>query len=525
MMEMLPIVQQSLNDLSDLPPMPQFFRAKSGQLFDPNADVWHLQPSRRGGRTSSFNWSLLERSEKLCSFTRRSQHLIKLYFVDCIAKKEPRTAHGEFGSFISFHYWLVSQINSSSPLVGLPVFNWINLNEETIRKFLHCREQQVEGPGRDLSFLRNLYTWGTARRYPDFSPKLLYILRSMKVRNFPKGHNVRFRHPTKGPFSPDEVLLIRDALKEGRGTDQDRSLVMLHLELGINPYATVQLMNKDLRRYSMEDGIYYQIDIPRIKKRIVRRETKRRPISNRLGELLEKLQQGDSEDPLFHWLGQSHRNIVNAMEHFVRDAGIKSPRSGSQLKISPRRFRYTLATYMAEEGASKYHIAEILDHTDLQSVNVYVETVSSIAEAVAHATDPMLGPIVNRFLGKVIDSVEKPILEGLPNAIVPAMMPQLPFAALNAGGVGICGRDVRKDGLCRLFPPLSCYLCRHFAALRDGPHQEMLESIETFIHEIQDSVDNRILKQLDTIRDAIKEVVGQLRSTTINETGTMKENA
>src|SRR5205823_3330873 len=125
-----------------------------------------------------------------------------------------------------------------------------------------------------------------------------------------------------------------------------------------------------------------QLDVPRVKKRTVGRETKRRPISNRLGALLERLQSGGSEEPLLHWLSQNNpeQSTVIAMKHFVRSAGIVSPRTTGLLNMTPRRFRFTLATHMAEEGASLFHLAEVLDHTDLQNVKVYVETRSSIAD-------------------------------------------------------------------------------------------------------------------------------------------------
>jgi len=41
-------------------------------------------------------------------------------------------------------------------------------------------------------------------------------------------------------------------------------------------------------------------------------------------------------------------------------------------------------------GASKFHIADILDHTDLQNVEVYVATTARIADHVAQATDAVL---------------------------------------------------------------------------------------------------------------------------------------
>jgi hypothetical protein len=83
----------------------------------------------------------------------------------------------------------------------------------------------------------------------------------------------------------------------------------------------------------------------------------------------------------------------------------------------------------------------------------------------------------------------------------------------------MCGRDVRKDGLCRLFPPLSCYLCPSFAALRSGPHEELLASIEGFIQAAEGTVDARILIQLNDIRVAIREVLEQLATMARSDSG------
>ena len=104
--------------------------------------------------------------------------------------------------------------------------------------------------------------------------------------------------------------------------------------------------------------------------------------------------------------------------------------------VNPRRFRFSIGTYMAEEGASVFHIAEILDHTDTQNVRVYVETVSSIADPVAKATDAALAPLVQRFQGKIVDSPEVPAFDGMPNQVIPAIAPHLGIVHLNVGGVG-----------------------------------------------------------------------------------------
>jgi site-specific recombinase XerD len=97
---------------------------------------------------------------------------------------------------------------------------------------------------------------------------------------------------------------------------------------------------------------------------------------------------------LLHWLpaSQPEGAISLAMRRFAEAADLVSPRTQQRLRMNPRRFRFSIATHMAEEGASLFHIAEVLDHSDTQSVRVYVETASSIADPVAQATDDALMP-------------------------------------------------------------------------------------------------------------------------------------
>jgi hypothetical protein len=195
------------------------------------------------------------------------------------------------------------------------------------------------------------------------------------------------------------------------------------------------------------------------------------------------------------------------MNRFSREAGLISPRTGKRLLMSPRRFRFTIATHMAEEGASLFHIAEVLDHSDTQNVRVYVETASSIADPVANATDSALKPLIGRFQGKIVDSVG-----GAPDALIPASAPHLGIDYLDVGGIGLCGLDARADDPCRLLPPISCYLCPSFAALSDGPHQQMLNSIDIFLSSGGQTNDKRILMQLEDVRAGIQQVLSAVRT-------------
>jgi len=392
------------------------------------------------------------------------------------------------------------------------LFDWSDLNESLMRAFLTWSTKHTALKGNDFTCLRAFYEWGVARRYPDFGHETLKLLKSIKAVGNAKGHHVRFRHPTKGPFSSEELFAIRKAIQAEQGTDQDRTIVMIHLELGLNPYATVRITNADFKCYEATPLTTYQLDIPRVKKRTTHRETKRRPISNKLGQMLERLQHGGPDDSLLYWLTPSEpqEGILRAMRRFVKAATILSPRTGTLLQMTPRRFRTSLATYMAEQGASKFHIAEVLDHTDLQNVDVYTQTVSSIADQIAQATDSALEPLVKRFLGTIIESAPEENCSETPRQMIPALTPHLPLPVLNTGGLGLCRRNVKIDGLCRLLPPLSCYLCSSFVAFRRGPHQEMLDALLQIRTLGEEMGDERIKRQLDEVCIAITEVLSQL---------------
>jgi integrase len=499
-------ISSGLRGLADLSPLPHSVRSMDGQDVDLSTDTWNLRSSADGGGFVTIRFSLIGLDERPF-LSRRAFQLVKLYLADRLQRKKAKTVMGDFYMFQVFTRWAVIRLRRTD-------FNWIDLNEAMARAFLEHCIKHTANKGIDFSRLRTFYGWGLARQYPDFDPSLLLVLQSITAPGNSKGHNVRFRDPVKGPLSTDEKLLITRAIETNEGMDQDRAVVMLHLEVGMNPNSTTRLRNKDLKRYEAGGEIFYQLDIPRVKKRTTQRETKRRPISRKLGDLLLSIQKGHPESFLLHWLSEMapESAIDRAMSRFVKAARIISPRTGEVLKLSSRRFRYSLATDLAEEGASPEQIAEALDHTDTQHVRVYTETVSSIIDHVARATDQALVPLVKRFQGKVVDRNEEAVSEGLSDQVIPASAPHLPFPVLNAGGIGMCGRNPVIHGLCRLFPPLSCYQCPAFAAFGQGPHRQILESIERLIKERKEQMDERTALQLGDIQIAIKEVLAQVES-------------
>ena len=249
-----------------------------------------------------------------------------------------------------------------------------------------------------------------------------------------------------------------------------------------------------------------------MKKRKEFRETKTRPVSDQLGQLLTELRRGEPADPLFHWLPPDapEEGINQAMARFSTAARLLSPRTRSPLHLTPRRFRSTLATEMAREGASRERIAEVLDHTDLQNVNVYIEAASYVVDQLGERFDQMFDPLLQRFRGKIVDSAVQRFSWRFHPKVIPGDIVQLPTAPVNVGGIGMCGRDVRKDGLCRLAPPLTCYPCEFFAAFRTGPHAEVLAALEKISEDMKAVSDSRIPMQLEDVMSAIRQLLAQL---------------
>ncbi|MGI8467808.1 MAG: tyrosine-type recombinase/integrase [Pyrinomonadaceae bacterium] len=495
--------QTTLNfeeDSSVLSPTPELVLTRENQGVDTSTDKWRFKVRSDGGDDLTINW---QRLYDIGDINETAVYYAKLFISYRLKIQRGQTVVNDFCAFLRFFDWLkVAGYN-------LQDFRWKNLDEIKSRKFLDFSVNNSTEKGNDFSRIRNFYGWGISNDYDEFLIETYRILERIKAVGNLKGHNVRFSHITKGPFSEDELLLIMDAIKTGKGTTGMRVLIMLHAELGINPLATSLLKNHHLKRFEAAGKLFYQLDVPRIKKRSSVSEVKRRPISNKLGELIESIKTGDESDPLCFWLSHSYptHNIYRKMSEFSQKAGIISPRTQEILNITPRRFRTTLASKMAEQGASKEHIAETLDHTDLQNVDVYVQTSSTIIDEVTMAIDKVLEPLVNRFKGIIIDSFDDENAEVFAKNLINGDITHLPNLTLDIGGIGGCGRDIARKGLCDLYPPLTCYLCPSFGALRDAPHEKVKASIESYIRNNQERLDLKTLSQFDDIIQAINNVL------------------
>ncbi len=76
----------------------------------------------------------------------------------------------------------------------------------------------------------------------------------------------------------------------------------------------------------------------------------------------------------------SAAEVTYILQFIAEEVNVKSERTGENLFINARRFRYTTGTRAAREGFGELVIAEPLDHQDTQNVGVYVKNIPEHVE-------------------------------------------------------------------------------------------------------------------------------------------------
>jgi integrase len=513
---MLPMIAAPGVPLPALPALRTHVLTFDRQLVDTTEAVWRVRVSQDGGRLQRLRWASLEQAATPVGITPRSVAIAQRYCAWKLTTSKASTVANAFAAIARLLRWYAERSSGPGP------FDWAVLEESLLRAFL-AHGLTTGEKGNDFSRLRDLYLWGAfGLQLPDFDPQLALLLRQIRAPGNLKGAAVRHHDPRTGPLDGDEQRLLRASLLAEAGGERDRAIVMLHYELGLNPHASVRLRNADLRGYaaslatrggSVRTEVEYHLEVPRVKKRTERRETRARPLSPRLGALLTRLQEGGPQARLLHWLpvDNPERSVYRTLREWSRKSGLISPRTGERLVLSPRRLRYTLATELAREGASRQKIAEVLDHTDLQNVEVYIEASSYLAQQIGSRMDAVYAPLVRRFRGQVVERDAPQPFAGIARKVVPGRVTHLPPLILDVGGIGACGRDLPREGICRLAPPLSCYTCAQFAAFREAPHAEIAQALERIVESrFQGEADLRIPRQLEETLQAIRQLEAQI---------------
>ncbi|AWJ86267.1 integrase (plasmid) [Azospirillum sp. TSH58] len=369
------------------------------------------------------------------------------------------------------------------------------VNEIGASHILSYRMTLDEGTEWYLGTLRGFFRIWRDLSLPGIGHEVVTLLDKMRLKGNRKGEAVRTADPLKGAFSDIEYSGVVNALHNGFAKNkismENYILVWLFLALGARPIQLAALKLSDFSVVRASDkAAMYILKVTRAKQRgqALRTEFKNRKILPDMGKIVEKF----CHLSCIHWRELGLRDdmipfFVNpanaeASEDFryhcssrdlaarVRDVfdllNVTSERTGKKLNVTTRRFRYTIGTRAAKEGASELVIAEILDHSDTQNVGVYVEAVPEIIERIDKAMAIHLAPMAQAFAGVLIDGEEQATRAGDPTSRI--VDPD------NLGRpVGNCG----TYGFCGAIAPIACYTCRNFQPWLDGPHEEVLDKL------------------------------------------------
>lgn len=371
------------------------------------------------------------------------------------------------------------------------------------------------------------------------SHDLLLLLPIFTTKHHEIGTAVRTMDPTSGPLTDIEyesvVAALRQAYASGEMSVTDYSMMVLGISLGCRAMQLAMLKIKDLNITQRSDGSkVYLLQVTRLKQgKNIRPRTlfKTREIAPPIGALLE--QQIDivtkwagnngldpNEAPLFPSTTKTlqdrrvmsfglegHHDSSSASSKIARlltGLRVTSVRTGKEMELFQTRIRRTFGSRAAAEGLPAAVIADLMDHSWVDSSLVYIEARPEIMDRIDKALALKVAPIAQAFAGTL---VARPGIstEGK-GRIIHIDTPE------RLEAVGGCG----KFDFCGLAAPLACYTCSYFSPWLDGIHETLLERLLADRQTLQTVSDVRIAAVNDRTILAVADVVNRCRAAAEN---------
>lgn len=363
---------------------------------------------------------------------------------------------------------------------NLNLVNTKNTTEIIKEKYREIVQDESITP-ETKSVLRSFYRFCCDEGMPYFDESFYdYYLDEIEFgTNKGKGIDVLIPMKDRGPLTVKENRLFNKRIKE----IDYKSLPFVTLQgfvslriaqmLGARD---IQVRNLLVKNFQENNGIY-SINMPRAKQRGQRkkRKSKARFITKELGEQIEylissmkKYTENDiSSYPLLSTF-ESGSNVRITDKKLSEDAFRRRIVSICQhlnlgFKVTNRRLRKTACSTLIAMGVPLKVVAEIMDHSDLQQLQVYFRQTHEIAAKINHVFLEEFNDVLDAFKGKIISKGE----ESYPGQ-------QIFAETINSKlyEIGSCG----SGNLCNLNPPISCYGCSAAELFEDADHKKVLES-------------------------------------------------
>jgi integrase len=436
--------------LQSLSGLPRTITTPDGQEHNVVGDVWILPEEPGLAATVKFDWTLLMRvtviGDSMPVMSAQAVSLAKLYILERMGAVrnsiKPNSGKGILRAMLHFARWLAMHPE------WLPAgrrFDWGDLTAEIFDAWLTV-EYRTKRKGSSATLVRRFYLWGAdpdANR-PGFSATLASVLSAQRLKKIAIGELVESRDKRRGPFTREELSLIFEACETGAGEKRDRALAWTLLLTAIRPKQIYLLTNRDLETIegtAKESDLgtppmqtTYRLRVRKIKRRSNAIEYHFLALSEGCARLLHNIRRPGSgpDDPLFWWLCPCYvDHIERSLRSFSEQANLRSPRlrlensePGGHLydlmPLTPRRFRYGIATDRIGRGETPDNVATMLGHKGTECLHVYVETSPGIADDFQRATDYAIRPLIDLMEGRAHPSEVNLLVD-----VAPLVSPQL----------------------------------------------------------------------------------------------------
>ncbi|MCC2607714.1 site-specific integrase [Planctobacterium marinum] len=345
------------------------------------------------------------------------------------------------------------------------------------------RFMQDDNKATEKSSLRGMYAWFVEEGFPYFDEDFYdFYLSTLKFgTDDGKGLDVLMELPDRGPLTFKEQNEFRDAMTnvdlQSLSTQELQGFFALKIGqlLGIRDVQVIGLQFSDLKK--SESGAF-SIDVKRAKQRGSnprRTPKKTRPVTPVLIKLVDMLEK--------RYMAEA-KTSFNKSWHVVCDfsKGRKSYPTGERtsyvtfknrrilfeeylnlgFKVTNRRLRKTFCTRLIANGTPLKVVAELMDHSDLQQLEVYYRHTHHIAQKLDKVLCEEAREIIDAFNGKVIKQGEES--QAGQQIFAPVSDFQLTL-------IGSCG----SGKPCSLNPPLACYGCKSLEAFEDADHKSVVD--------------------------------------------------
>lgn len=484
-----------------LSPLPAVVFTQEKIPFDPSEDRWSLND---GSAEVSLDFSTLSASAVFVHAFKT----VLVWYAENSSLSHLRNVFYHMGKLLTY---LASTNAEVSEVTGTDIINFrANL-----------------GPAREWSvgvLVAPLKKWHSLR-LPGVADDVPLTLNQLTIKGNEKGTATATMDPLTGPFTTVEMeglqLALNQSYREKRIGIGEYVLSWLFIAFGQRPKQYAALKVCDLKSEKLKNGsVQHVIMMPRAKQqgKGIRGQFKERVLSAELGQLTRNYAQyvlkeftgkidNPERAPLFpaaksHGVpGLEYHMLAKAVGQTLVAAigGLKvtSERTGEQLHINPRRFRHTIGTRAAEEGHGPLIIAELLDHSDTQNVQVYVGSTTAMSERIDRVMAMHLAPLAQAFMGKLISGGAQ-----ASRVFDPLNVIRAPEITNSFEAVASCG----KNGFCGFAKPIACYTCNSFEPWLDGPHEEVLAHLLRERERLM-AVDTRIASINDRTIFAVAEVI------------------